>query len=189
MQDLLPTLTGLDAVISDLPYAREHVPLYGELARLAKAALKPNGVLALMCGKGALPEVLAAMTPHLPYRWTLAYVFPPGGKHCQCWPGKAKEAWKPIMLFGHVRHWGTDVIALRPSEDDERRYHRWGQSESGMRQIIERLTRPNDRVCDPFMGGGSTAVACLALARRFVGCDVDAAAVSATRARLAALLE
>lgn len=54
-------------------------------------------------------------------------------------------------------------------------------SESGMRDLIERLTKPGDLVCDPFLGGGTTAVACLSLGRRFVGCDINADAVAAAK--------
>jgi hypothetical protein len=65
MEELLPKLSDVDAIISDLPYGHEYVRLYGELARLAKAALKPDGVLVVMTSVGLIATVLAAMTPHL----------------------------------------------------------------------------------------------------------------------------
>lgn len=40
-----------------------------------------------------------------------------------------------------------------------------------MRELVELFTMPGDVVLDPFMGGGSTGVACLALDRRFVGIE------------------
>jgi DNA modification methylase len=55
-----------------------------------------------------------------------------------------------------------------------------------MADIVERLTEPGALVVDPFLGGGTTAVVCEALGRRFVGCAVDAAAITAARERLAA---
>ncbi|MCK6619687.1 MAG: site-specific DNA-methyltransferase [Calditrichia bacterium] len=39
--------------------------------------------------------------------------------------------------------------------------------------IINISTNPNDIVFDPFMGSGTTAIACLQLGRRFVGCEID----------------
>lgn len=41
-----------------------------------------------------------------------------------------------------------------------------------MRHIIEASSRPGDVVLDTFVGSGSTAIACRALGRRFVGCEM-----------------
>lgn len=51
--------------------------------------------------------------------------------------------------------------------------------------IVETSSRPGDLVVDPFLGRGSTAVACQILDRRFVGGDIQEHWVEATRARLA----
>ena len=40
-------------------------------------------------------------------------------------------------------------------------------------------------VVDPFVGSGTTAVACKDLGRRFVGCDVDPECVAMAKRRLA----
>jgi site-specific DNA-methyltransferase (adenine-specific) len=40
--------------------------------------------------------------------------------------------------------------------------------------FIRLHTLPGHLVCDPFMGGGSTAVAAVRLGRKFVGCEIDA---------------
>ena len=42
-----------------------------------------------------------------------------------------------------------------------------------MRHYIENSTQPGDLVFDPFMGSGSTAVACIQSGRRFIGCEID----------------
>jgi len=39
-------------------------------------------------------------------------------------------------------------------------------------------------VVDPFLGSGTTALACLQLGRRFIGCDIDAGAVAIARRRV-----
>ena len=70
--------------------------------------------------------------------------------------------------------------------DNDKRFHGWGQSESGITSLVEKLTDKGNLVCDPFLGGGVTAVAALRLERRFIGSDIDATAVKTTIARLGA---
>ncbi len=52
------------------------------------------------------------------------------------------------------------------------------------RFFIERLTRPGDRVYDPFMGRGTTLVEAALLGRIPVGCDVNPLSVRLVRPRL-----
>lgn len=47
--------------------------------------------------------------------------------------------------------------------------------------VIEQFSRPGDLVLDPYMGGGTTVVASLALNREVVGCDLNSLAVFLAR--------
>jgi len=51
--------------------------------------------------------------------------------------------------------------------------------------FIERITSPGQLVVDPFLGSGTTALACKKLGRRLIGCDVDVNAVATARQRVA----
>ena len=42
-----------------------------------------------------------------------------------------------------------------------------------MRKLIADFTQPGDLVCDPFMGAGTTGIACIELGRKFVGVEID----------------
>ena len=53
-----------------------------------------------------------------------------------------------------------------------------------MNAIIERMTKPGEVICDPFVGGGATAVAAVALGRYFVGADAEDVEVGETKRRL-----
>jgi 16S rRNA G966 N2-methylase RsmD len=184
MEKLLAEARNLDAIITDPPYGQQFVPLYGELARLASQALRPNGVLAVMCGQAHLPEVLAQMCPHMPYRWTMAYHTP--GSSARIWCNRMYVNWKPVLWFGGgQRRWISDVVE---SDAAAKQHHDWQQSETGMDQLVDALTEPSQLVCDPFLGSGTTAVSCIRLHRRVIGCDVDAAQVEKARARAALAL-
>jgi DNA modification methylase len=57
-----------------------------------------------------------------------------------------------------------------------------------MRNLIGRLTSPGQTICDPFLGGGTTAVVSIVLGRNFVGCDIDREAVEISRRRIQSIL-
>lgn len=169
-----------DAVITDPPYPKEYLHLFNGLAESCANAGVP--LVAVMSGQTYLPDVLQMLCRHLKYRWTIAYLTP-GGQSVQQFPVKVNCFWKPVFLFGEATGWVGDV-SRSATNDNDKRFHGWGQSESGMADLVERLTKPGQLVCDPFLGGGTTAVVSLALGRRFIGCDIDADCVANTRQRV-----
>lgn len=42
-----------------------------------------------------------------------------------------------------------------------------------MLKLVERTTNPGDTIFDPFMGSGTTGVACVQTGRNFIGCEID----------------
>jgi site-specific DNA-methyltransferase (adenine-specific) len=54
-----------------------------------------------------------------------------------------------------------------------------------MRELVELFTDPDELICDPFAGSGSTGVACKQLGRRFLGWERDAEYHRIATARLA----
>lgn len=183
MEELLAEGSDFDAIITDPPYPEEFLPLYPALAKGAARSLRPGGILAVMCGQSYLPQILAGMSKYMQYRWTLAYLTP-GGQAVQLWQRKVNTFWKPILLFGGTPEWTGDVVHS-DTNDNDKRFHEWGQSVSGMVRLVEALTVPGARVVDPFMGAGTTGVACVATHRRFLGCDIDKAQVETARGRIA----
>lgn len=176
---------SVDAIVTDPPYPAEFLPLYSDLSKLAARVLRPGGICAVMVGQSYLPELYARLTENLTYHWTMAYLTP-GGQAVQVWQRKTNTFWKPIILLtngDYTGDWFGDV-AKSAVNDNDKRFHEWGQSESGMVDLIERLTRPGDLVVDPFLGAGTTGVAAIATARRFIGCDVDGAHVNAADIRI-----
>jgi hypothetical protein len=177
-QELFASGIKPDAVITDPPYEAEYLPVYKELAKACVGV----PLVAVMVGHTYLPEVMNALCGRLKYRWMLAYLTP-GGQAVQVWTRKVNTFWKPVLLFGESDEWFGDVAQSR-TNDNDKRFHQWGQSESGMADLINRLTKPGDLICDPFAGGGTTAVVSLALGRRFVGCDISQECIDAARQRV-----
>lgn len=181
---------SVDCIITDPPYGKESLPLYKDLAEFANKALKPGKSLIVMIGQSYLPEILNLMCPILNYNWICAYLTP-GGQSAQLWQRKVNTFWKPLLWFTKGEYdgkWIGDVMESKPNDNDKK-YHFWGQSESGMLDIIERLTQPNDLILDPFMGAGTTGVVSLLSKRRFIGIDIDIDSVTQTKGRIAEITE
>jgi SAM-dependent methyltransferase len=174
-----------DVIITDPPYPQEYLPVYAELARFAARALKPGGSLLVMVGQSYLPEILALMTPHIRYHWAVAYLTS-GGQSAQLWQRNVNTFWKPVLWFVNGEYAGPWVGDVTRSDvnDNDKQFHDWGQSESGMADLVERFSLPNDLIVDPFCGGGTTGVAALTLERRFIGADRDDAQITIAQARL-----
>lgn len=185
MRDVMAAMEpgSIDVIITDPPYPREFIPLYGDLARLAAHVLKPGGSLLAMAGQSYIPDLLALMTPHLRYHWMLSYMTL-GGQSPQIWPRKINTFWKPVFWFvngEYVGDWHGDVIK---STENDKRFHHWGQSESGMGALVEKFTAPSDVILDPFCGGGTTGKVALDLGRGFIGIDTDTAHIATTMRRM-----
>jgi DNA modification methylase len=176
-RDVLSTVAAnsVDAIITDPPYPKEYLDLYSTLAYEARRILKDGGILAAMCGQTYLPQVYEMLTEHLEYRWTIAYLTP-GAQAAQIWPRRVLSFWKPVIVCsknGHSYKWFADV-SKSATNDNDKRYHEWGQSVSGMVDLVGRLTDEGQMILDPFMGAGTTGVASVRLGRLFFGIERDA---------------
>jgi len=176
----------IDAIITDPPYPKEYLPLYGKLGEVAQRILKPGGSLLVMAGQSYLPEILGLLAEHLTYNWIVSYLTP-GGQSAQLWQRKVNTFWKPVLWYvkgDYAGKWIGDV-AKSAVNANEKTLHDWQQSESGMLDLVDRFTKRGDLILDPFMGSGSTGVASIKLGRHFVGIDISSEATETARTRLA----
>jgi hypothetical protein len=181
---LIPA-ASVDWVVTDPPYPEEFLQCFTDLSIAAAHALKPGGSLLCMSGEAYLPEVIRRLDERLSYHWTIAYLTP-GGQAVQIFPRKVNSFWKPILWYVKGKFdgdWIGDVTKSDMNDNDKER-HKWGQSESGMRDLMSRFVRPGQTVLDPFMGAGTTGVVSLALSAKFIGFDIDKDAFAEAKARL-----
>jgi len=177
---------SVDAVICDPPYPKEYLDLYGHLASVAERVLKPNGILLAMAGQSYLPNVIELMCESsLVYHWTLAYMTP-GGQAPHLFARNVNTFWKPVLWFQKGEYTGDCIGDVLKSDvnDNDKRFHMWGQSVSGFADIMDKFTDVGQTVFDPFLGGGTTGIVALRTGRKFVGCDIDAEQVRAAEDRI-----
>ena len=176
---------SVDVIITDPPYGKDYLHLYEALGKVASRVLKDGGSLFLMTGQSYLPEIFDKMKTHLSYNWTIAYLTP-GGQSVQLWERKVNTFWKPVLWFvkgKYEGHWIGDVTQSMPNDNDKR-FMGWQQSESGMGDLVDRVTTVDSLILDPFMGSGTTGFAAIRLGRKFIGIDIDPEMVKVAKKRL-----
>ena len=96
--------------------------------------------------------------------------------------------WEPIVHLhppGRKRWNGGGHHGNYFDDTDRETPHPTSKPLSMIRSMDERFSDPDELVVDPFMGSGSTAVACRIEGHDFIGCDIDPGAVDIARARTA----
>lgn len=146
-----------DVIITEPPYPEEYLDLFEKLAETANRVLKPGGSLVTLVPHIWLPKILEQMSKHLDSHWVLAYHQP--GATARIWGSRVIIRWKPILWFVKGKYDGDFVYDVVTSTEMDKEFHHWGQSEGGMRELVERFTKPGETVLDPFVGSGSVAVA------------------------------
>ena len=84
---------------------------------------------------------------------------------CSAWHGTGFSKWNGGGRLGHFTHntHSREREGTHPTE----------KPLSLMLELVELFSNPGDLVLDPFMGSGTTGVACARRARRFVGVEIS----------------
>lgn len=164
---------SIDCIITDPPYPKEFIDCYSILSEGAARVLKPGGYCITYAGHMHLPEVYRRMGEHLEYYWTSALIHKGGGQ--LVFPRKVRASWKPILFYYKpplklIETYFHDIIYGCGREKDT---HEWQQGREELYDIILAFTKENDIVLEPFLGGGTTVIACWDLDRQFIGIEKD----------------
>ena len=81
-------------------------------------------------------------------------------------------------------HFGSFNVPLTPKSEKRSGKHPNQKPIKLMRQLVEILTNEGDVVLDPFMGSGSTGVACQELNRKFIGIEKDVGFFELAKSRM-----
>lgn len=76
-----------------------------------------------------------------------------------------------------INNCGTsDIISIpniKTKDSDGKNIHDTEKPVELMKILVANSSKEGDKVCDPFAGVGSTAIACKELNRNFIGCEID----------------
>lgn len=173
-----------DYIITDPPYKKEYVELYGVLAERAAEWLVPGGMVIAMCGETYLDQIYSLMSEHLEYYWTGCYLVE--GQSPNLRQKQVNSNWKPLLFYHKKgdKYAGKMFGDVFRSDANDKSKHEWGQSESGMLSIVSKVCDPGHSILDPFLGAGTTGVAALRYGCLFHGIDIDEQHVLLSKGRL-----
>ena len=174
---------SIDFIITDPPYPREYIPLYGDLSQLASRVLKDGGSLIVMTGQSYMPEVISQLGRYMSYYWIMPYLTPGCGAPL-LFQKRVNTFWKPVLWYVKGEYKGDYIGDVLKSPQSDKRFHEWGQSLGGMIDIVERLTNPGDVILDPFLGGGTTGAAAVSKGRKFIGADIEQKNIEISQERI-----
>lgn len=185
--EILPTLPKVDAVITDPPYG---VGLGGTAGAGNGHGLK---IAAYESFDDSYENFVSSIVPRLNASLDLcsrACVFSGphiheqrkpdaiGGVYCPSANGRHKWGFKsflPALLYGGAPdlHKGSKHTAIRSSEVSDDNPHPCPKPTGWMVWAVDLASRKGESILDPFMGSGTTGVACMNLGRKFIGIEIE----------------
>jgi 16S rRNA G966 N2-methylase RsmD len=175
----------IELIFTDPPYTTEYLPLYSDLAVMARNALKEGGSLVTYVGHYAIPKVIGIMENiGLTYWWPIAVIL--SGSFAKHYPKQVTIKWKPLLWFVKGdKLITTDFLSdLIKSDTPSKVLHEWEQSTAEAKHIISRLTMEGQTVFDPMMGSGTTGIAAIQNNRKFIGIEIDSDKFEIANARI-----
>lgn len=185
--------SSVDMILTDPPYSTPVVTGFGRnvvknvadlslqetYVRVLKSEferiLKPNAPVFIFCDDRYYPSIFRAF-----YDWKVCNLL--------IWDKGVIGMGKPFrkrheLIFyanretidynrsDNITHYPT-VLNYKPVNPNDR-FHPAEKPIELLRDIILGFTNPNDTIFDPFMGSGSTGVACKKIDRNFIGCELN----------------
>jgi hypothetical protein len=173
---LVPLLTEpLQALIVDPPYGIGFpYRSYTDTAANFRETIVPIlTTLLARVRRGAVFSAEALIPYQRPCR-TLGHVYCPAGTGRCAWGFTTMHH---VLLYGHSPHLHgghlppTTLRSVNPGPVPDG--HPCPKPVEWMRWLVDLASVPGETVVDPFMGSGTTGIACLEYGRRFVGIEVD----------------
>lgn len=176
---------SIDLILTDPPYPYEFIECWTELGIFAEKKLKDGGFLIAYSGHVYLPEVMnKVLKSGLKWYWIGACLHT-GAGIAQNFEVNMFAKFKPILFFYKGKkhkqpNWIHDVFESDNSETKD--YHTWGQTPD----IFDKLIKAFEPtiVVDPFLGGGTTAIACLQNNVKCIGAEIDETSYNISKKRI-----
>ena len=170
----------------DWDFGFDPLPVLKEMKRV----LKPNGQIYVFCATKQIPLYIDVFEKEWFFRnilvWSKTNPAPRLSKTNYLFANEYiiyainEKVKMNKVTFNFIKHNEMKNIFITPSLQSKERLRENGiavhptqKPLSILKKLIEVSSKKGDVVLDPFMGVGSTAVACKELGRNFIGCELD----------------
>ena len=193
----------VDLVLTDPPYnagreyandnlnEMQYIAFTKEYLNQCQRVLKENSNIVIIIGVKYFEPVFKQLTDFFNYNWQFVLHKSNGMLN-----GKASfSKWDSVLWFSkgrgiHNRQkigtFSIDVWNLPINPIKNKNGHPTPKDEYLMRGILELFSNKNDIVLDPFLGSGTTAVACERLGRQWIGVEKEPKYVAIANERIKA---
>ena len=187
-REILPLLPKVDAVITDPPYGVNYhgsatkekqrdgigYESYEDTQENLVTQIIPRIIQFLELAKrGALTPGIANHRFY-PAPDGEGVIWYPAGANCGPWGFITHQ---PIFYYGKCPYLttrkGSRPTGFQSSEGAEKNGHPCPKPLGQMTWIVNRVSLDGETVVDPFMGSGTTGVACMNLGRKFIGIEIE----------------
>lgn len=164
--------SSLSLIFTDPPYDRKSSDLYESLGSFAASKLCEGGSLLCYVGHIQLLDAMRGLSDHLRFWWPVCCLH--SGKNALMREYGIRAGWKPILWFVKgTRSDKSNIVKDVISGGEEKSHHDWQQAEAEAAYWISELCPEDGVVCDPFLGGGTTAAAAISCGRKWVGFEKE----------------
>ena len=173
---------SVDLIFTDPVY--QNIDDYRWLAETAARVLKPGGDVLVYLAHIHMDKVLAAMTPHLAYRWLLVEKKLSSGS--LMWSLRLYSHYLPLLWFTKGLPRGalsrTDFKWSLPTGSEIN--HHWAKNRARLEYWLHHYSEPSVLMWEPFCGGGSILEAARRMGRRWLAFEIDPATAERARERV-----
>ena len=188
-RDILPTLGKVDAVVTDPPYgigggsgtvgkSRAHKHTYrsfNDTVEEVVSSVIPAFEMALTVseGRGVVTPGPKCLTSYPPPS-AFGALYQPATCSLNLW---GRSSSQPIFYYGRPPRIGKDIgdttYQITDPSSEGAEGHPCPKPIKTMVQLVRLASDEFETILDPFMGSGTTGVACVKLGRKFIGIEID----------------
>lgn len=173
--EILPTLPTVDCVITDPPYGCKATTGWGgkydKFSIVGDSDCYARDSLLILIGETPSALFGSARIVRPKFKALLIWA---KGEHTGM--GDLSFPWKPDFeeIYINGEGWSgartSSVLRFNARTDSDR----WHATEKPVLLMVELVSKaPGITICDPFMGSGTTGVACMQLGRKFIGIEIE----------------
>ncbi len=170
-REIAPTLSKVDAVVTDPPYGTSVTgwDVSIDPSLVWKLLTLCEGYSVFFYSNTRLAHLLNAVRDHGHDAWVAVW----HKMNAMGFERRFAPQWVPIVIAykGNPRFWGQDMFAcpIRVQDID----HPTPKQPAVTEWLVTSSTTRGETILDPFMGSGTTGVAAVKLGRKFIGIEIE----------------